>query len=254
MTSCEHIRANAAALAALDGADDERVSAYAHAQGCAACTEALREGERLVAWIDADSLPYPSAESLARARAAVLAQFPAARGRSLLAAAGAAVSAGAVFGALLLLARHAVLGARGPAEAAIVVAASMACAAGAVTGRWAPGAIALAFSAVFAAYGASEGSLAAVIGTHCLVTELVAALVPLGVAVILSARRVAPRGAAYLASSAAAGALAAQAALHLTCGASQAPVHLWAFHAGGVLLAFVVGAAASRIPALRAEP
>src|SRR5262249_5673436 len=58
-------------------------------------------------------------------------------------------------------------------------------------------------------------------------------------------------GAALYAGVAAAGALAGQAGLHLSCPAQAALPHLIAFHVGGVLLAALVGAASARVLALR---
>jgi len=53
------------------------VRAYAHAEECPPCAAALAEGERLLALLEDVPAPPPSAESLAVARAKVLAEFDA---------------------------------------------------------------------------------------------------------------------------------------------------------------------------------
>jgi hypothetical protein len=81
------------------------------------------------------------------------------------------------------------------------------------------------------------GPLAAAIGLHCLATEIASA------AIVVVAAWVAIRGGttspsrSAMAAAAAAGALAGDAALQVTCGAYGAIPHLLAFHVGGVLLA-----------------
>ena len=73
--SCEELRRDAAGLATLPPGDPEREAAYAHARGCAGCAAALREGERLVALLEAlPPEPAPSAAVLRRASAPVLEQ------------------------------------------------------------------------------------------------------------------------------------------------------------------------------------
>jgi hypothetical protein len=85
------------------------------------------------------------------------------------------------------------------------------------------------------------GPLAATIGLHCLTAEIVSAGIVVG-AVWLALRggTTSPARSA-VAAAAAAGALAGDAALQVTCAARDAIPHLLTFHVGGVLLA-VVGA------------
>ena len=83
--------------------------------------------------------------------------------------------------------------------------------------------------------------------------ELFAAVVPLAATAALLWRRRVAVGASLYAAVATAGALAGQAALHLTCPVRTAGEHLFVFHTGGILLAALVGALVARVPALRAS-
>src|SRR5712692_11270197 len=57
MSPCREIQGGAAYLAALPETDPERELAFEHARSCAACAEALAEGERTIALVD--ELPPP---------------------------------------------------------------------------------------------------------------------------------------------------------------------------------------------------
>jgi hypothetical protein len=105
------------------------------------------------------------------------------------------------------------------------------------------GAAALVFAAITGWDGASVFSLH--VGWRCAEVELATALLPLAAAVAAVARGWLPPAA--LAPAAAAGALAGEAALHLTCHAPRSEGHLLVFHAGAVLLAAVAGAVAGEI-------
>ena len=52
MSSCGHIQARAAYLAALPAADAEHKLAFEHARSCSACAKALAEGQRVISLID----------------------------------------------------------------------------------------------------------------------------------------------------------------------------------------------------------
>src|SRR5262249_62275605 len=73
----------------------------------------------------------------------------------------------------------------------------------------------------------------------------VAPSLPLAMPAARVGRRRAPAGALVFACVAAAGALAGQAALPLTCPRRLDLPHLFAFHVGGVALAALIGALAS---------
>jgi hypothetical protein len=118
----------------------------------------------------------------------------------------------------------------------------------AMAGRLAVGVVGAAVAASVAAalFTGRAGPLAADHGVFCLGTELVAAAAVGGVAWLGS--RGGPREAARrsLAAGAVAGALAADAALQVMCGATDSAPHLLAFHVGGVILAAAAAAALLR--------
>jgi len=87
--------------------------------------------------------------------------------------------------------------------------------------------------------GGRAGALDAAAGVDCLVTELVSALAVGGVAWLAARGGPRPVARSALAAGGVAGALAADAALQLTCRAHGASLHLLAFHLGGVLLVAV---------------
>src|SRR5262249_10728867 len=66
MSSCRHIQARAAYLAALPAADSQRKLAFEHARNCPSCAAALAEGERVIAMIDALPPPPPPTEAALR--------------------------------------------------------------------------------------------------------------------------------------------------------------------------------------------
>ncbi len=72
MNLCEHIRRQALALVASARSERELKEAWEHARTCAGCAQALQEGERMLALIDAELAPSPpSAEALLRVKRAV---------------------------------------------------------------------------------------------------------------------------------------------------------------------------------------
>ena len=238
MTSCEELRANAALVASLPEDDPERQEYAAHARGCAGCAAALREGEKLLAVLRHGELPPPSRAALERASAPVLAELrrPASRWPVRVA------SALAAFAIPVLFARHRDW--EGWAASALVLALASALSATAGTlhaGAW----VALAASAGFAiaaggipGFDGGAGGLAPRIGVDCLGLELLGGAIAVG-ALLLRRERLR----AALPAAAAAGALSAQAALHLVCQANGEAPHLWVFHVGGVAAAACAGLA-----------
>ena len=108
----------------------------------------------------------------------------------------------------------------------------------ALAGRFAVGVVVAAVSASLAAalVAGRGGGLQVAIGVHCLGTELMAAAAVAGAA-WLGARGGSPVAVRRsLAAGAVAGALVADAALQITCGAQDATAHLLTFHVGGVLI------------------
>ena len=234
MSACDELRPKAAGIAALPEGDPERESFLAHARGCPGCMEALREGEKLDAALARGELPRPSSRALRRASAPILADLTPSRwGLRALAALVA-------FAIPLLFSRHRDTEGWIAALAVLVLATALSSIAGTLrAGAW----VALGASAGFAiAAGGipglpdAEAGLAMRIGVDCLALELAG-----GAAAAALVMWRAGRSAASLAPTAAAGALAAQAALHLACTAHAQAPHLWAFHVGGVVVAALAG-------------
>ena len=192
--------------------------------------------------IDAELQPPPlSAAAFRRTRDAVLAQMererPAGRWRTLIFAGSALLS----FAALSAVAREPATNLTSwfAAGAAALLATVLASASSA--------GLLLAVGACAASAGlvllsAAGTGQAPSLGIKCLAIELFAATWPFGAAALSrgAVRRPSAPGAA--AALAAAGALAGQASLLLTCPARHATPHLLAFHLGGVVLASAAGA------------
>jgi len=234
VSACDELRPKAAGIAALPEGDPEREEFLAHARGCPGCTQALREGERLFAALTKAELPQPSSRALRRASAPILAELTPSR---WLLRGSAAVLA---FAIPLLFSRHRDAEGWAAAMLVLVLAAGLSSVAGALhAGAW----VALAASAGFAiAAGGipglpdAEAGFAVRIGVDCLALELAGGAIAAGLVLWRAGR-----SAASLAPTAAAGALAAQAALHLACTAHAQAPHLWAFHVGGVAVAALAG-------------
>jgi hypothetical protein len=243
MTACDRIRADAPGLMSLPADDPDRVAAVSHASGCAACARALREAERLQSLLSAvEPGPLP-AGAFERASAEIRAQLRREARRSLVGAIAGVCAAAAVF---VGFAR-----ARSPAPvdwALAAVLAALAVVLAAAAGRRPP--VALALSAVAAlvavAISGAGGPLAPSVGAECLGTELASAGIVVGAVWVALRSRAAARLA--LAGTAAAGALAGDAALQLTCPAHTALPHLLAFHVGGVVLAAAIASLLWRAP------
>jgi hypothetical protein len=242
MVDVEHIADRATFIAALPDDDAEARAAREHAKSCAECAAALERGAGIIQKLDAlPPLPAPSAEALRRASESILAELdgsaPLARGWPL--AAATLVS----FGLVLALAKH-----RAPEVEAWQLAAIVGIAAAAAAffaPRWARGSLAAVTigSACFAFAVSATTGLFPAIGVKCTILELVGSALPLGAAFFMASRGTLERGRWRFAASAAAGAIAAQAALNVTCPVHTAGPHLWVFHVGGVVLAAVIGAA-----------
>ena len=238
MSTCDELRQDAAGIASLPEGDPEREQYLLHAGGCAGCLQALREGEKLMRAIEASPLPAPSKEALQRASAAIAAELRApARPRWIWPAAAAAVAA---FCVPILLSRQ--LDREGLAAALVVLIAATLLAGTAGVLR-AGALVTLAASAGFAlaAGGVPVGLLSTPVhlgGIDCAVLELAAAALPLAATAWMFRRRSLPGA---LATAAAAGALAGQAALHLGCPGNHSALHLWVFHVGAVAAAALLG-------------
>jgi len=231
---CDDLRANAAGIAALPEGDLDRETFFAHARGCSGCMEALREGEKLVAALASAELPPPSRRALRRASAPILAELTPSRWPLRAAAAVAA------FAIPILFSHHRDLEGWAAALLVLTLATALSATAGTLhAGAW----VALAASAGLAigaggipGFADTGPGLATRVGVDCLALELAGA----AVATALVLWR-AGANAAFPAATAAAGALAAQAALHLACTAHAQAPHLWVFHVGGVAAAALAG-------------
>lgn len=239
--TCDDLRRDAAGLAALDPGAPEREAAYAHARGCAGCAAALRQAERLVALIDAlPPEPSPSEAVLRRAAAPVLEALPPVRPVLALPAVTAMAAAFAV-----VAARSASGAPRDWIAAVLLAAAAIGLAA--LSSRHASAGVAglaVGISIAGALAGGGAGSLAAHEGVRCAGVELAAASATFIAALALS-RGEGERG-WRLAAAAAAGALAGQAALEVTCGARDSTAHLFVFHVGAVVLCAAIAAVVAR--------
>jgi hypothetical protein len=238
MIDCAHIQAEAAGLAALPPGDPERDEALAHARGCDGCARALREAERLQALLgEAEPAPVPP-EVLARASRAILSDLRREARRRAASSAGAACVA---FVLLTALARQ-----RSPAPGDRALAAALAIAAVALAvaaTRWARAAIPAAAAAALAGAAAagSWGPFDGVLGLDCTAAEIAAAGAVVGAMwLALRGGSTSPARSA-VAAAAAAGALAGDAALQLTCAGRGHLPHLLLFHVGGVLAAAALG-------------
>jgi len=234
VTACDELRPNAAGAAALPPGDPDREAFLSHARGCPGCMDAFREGELMLAALSGSRLPPPSAAALRRASSAVLAEL---RPSHWPLRATAALVA---FAIPVLFARHREWEGLVAALLALALATALSATAGALrAGAW----VALAAAAGFAvAAGGIPGlpgtasGMATRVGIDCVAIELLGGAITSGLVLL----RLGGRDGS-LATTAAAGALAAQAALHLTCSANDNAAHLWVFHVGGVLLAAALG-------------
>jgi hypothetical protein len=150
--------------------------------------------------------------------------------------AGPAVgSALAAFALLVAFASH-----RSPSTEDWAVALVLAVGAAALAALSSRFSLGVAVAAVFAALAAAlarggHGPLAFSAGLHCLATEIGAAACVAGAAWLAVRRSPSPRARNALAAAGAAGAVAADAALQVTCAASASLAHLLVFHVGGVV-------------------
>jgi hypothetical protein len=247
VSACDELRPNAAGIAALPAGDPEREAYLAHARACAGCMEALRQGEKLVTVLGSARLPPPSSRALQRASAPILAELAPSRWRLR----AAAVLAG--FAVPMLFSRDRDWEGWAAALVALVLATVLSATAGAVrAGAW----VALAASAGFAiaaggipGFGGIGEGLAARAGLGCFGLEMLGAALAAGAVLWREGR-----SARSLPAVAAAGALAAQAALHITCEAHDLATHLWVFHVGAVAAAALAGwAVQSRLYPSRAR-
>lgn len=245
MSECERLRADAAGIAALLPTDPERLAAWAHASGCADCARALREAERLQLLLSAwEPAPVP-AGVLERTSREILGRL---RREALRRRIGAVA---AVCGAVVVFVGFA--RSRSPSAvdwvlAAVLWALAVVLAATASRKPLLATAAAVLASVAAGSISGDHGPLGVSLGLECLAIELSSAAAVVGaVWVALRGSSSSPARSATVAA-AAAGALAGDAALQVTCASVNAVPHLLAFHVGGIVLAAVGAGVLWRAP------
>lgn len=258
MKMCADIQADAAGLASLSQDAPERREAFSHARTCAACAAALAEGEALMQTLgEGAALPAPSPEVLARVSQLILADLgrsPAQHRQStatIRAKAIVSLLASVVAAWFVPLAAGRKLGGDAPLTTSVLLAAVAASTTAVALLLGGPALVAPALASLVAALlGGGDGNLQTDIGQHCLTFEVGMAIVPMSLAFALAWRQGLARRLPVVAAAAAGGALAAQAALLVTCHAVPSYAHLIVCHTGGLVIAMALGALASRfVPA-----
>jgi hypothetical protein len=226
-----HIEDDALALAALPLGDAQRIAAYAHARACEPCRRALRGASTLLVHVDALADLGPPAPAVLRAIAGpVVAEL------SALAVPGALIAGVlvAIWGVLVSLARHRAASVPAWLTSLTALGAALACSLLVRRARAAATVAAAGSSLLMIAFAWTETGALSATGLHCMLTEIAGALVPFAVVARLGLRRRTLDLGAPMIAVAGAGALAAQAALHLTCPGRGAGLHLLVFHLGGL--------------------
>ncbi len=245
MTECDRIRADAPGLAALHPHDPDRVAAMSHASGCAECARALREAERLQLLLSAwEPAPLP-AGALERASREIRAQLRRDARRRLIGSISGVCGSVLVF---VMFGRSRSRSVSDWAIAAVLWALAVILASTASRKPVLTTALAVAGAVAAAIISGTSGPLAVSLGLKCLATELASAAIVVG-AVWLALRggTTSPARSA-ITVAAAAGALAGDAALQVTCAAHTAVPHVLAFHVGGVILAAAAASVVWRTP------
>ena len=243
MTPCDRIRADAPGLVSLPPGHPDRAAAASHASGCAACARALREAERLQSLLaDVEPVPLPAAV-FERAAREIREQLAREARRRL---AGVIAGACASFALLVGLARARSASPADWALAAVLCSLAVVLAASASRRPLLATSVSVVAALAAAAVSGGRGPLVPSLGMECVASELASAAIVVGAVWLALRSRTAARLA--LAGTAAAGALAGDAALQLTCAAHPAVPHLLAFHVGGVALAAALATLLGRPP------
>jgi hypothetical protein len=240
--TCAKMQELSLALVPLPDGDAERAAAEKHGRSCPACADALAGARAMLRLLDRHGAPEPPSEAaLRRAGARIVADM---RGGTAMRA-WPALAAIMGFALVAVLAKHRVTEPVALGGAALGLAVAALRAAGLPWRSWVGLGLTLAASALFAGVVGGPGELQPMVGVKCMLLEAVAGSLPLGTTAFLLWRRGAPGSALVFACVAAAGALAGQAALHLTCSRRLDLPHLYAFHVGGVAVAALIGALVS---------
>ncbi|WP_242352968.1 MULTISPECIES: hypothetical protein [unclassified Anaeromyxobacter] len=247
MTGREHVGGDAPGLAALAPDDPERIAAALHAKACAECARALREAERLQVLIErSEPVPLPVG-ALERVSRSIVAELRREARRRTIGSSAAACVAALVF-VVIARSRSGAIDDWGRAGLVLALALALAAAANRRPLLVLGGSV---VATILAGIAAAGTPIAGAPGADCLASELAAAALVLG-AVWLALRGGSTSPARLaVAGVAAAGALAGDAALQVTCGLQSEVPHLLAFHVGGVLLAAAGASLLWRRPRLR---
>ena len=224
--------------------DPERIAAQAHAAECAACRGALDEGARLARLIHRALLPPPLAPDRLRKSVALI-ESELARERRTERAVGAVVAGAVALSWIFQISLDLSTASTAPGRVVVslgVLAAAMVAVVVSKKRRGLALAALVATSGLFAHAVGSVAALEPTIGAQCTLWEVVSAAIPWGVAVLVSRKVGAEFTRPDMMTIAAGGALASQAAQHLTCPVWHSDAHLLIFHLGGVLLAMLLGA------------
>jgi hypothetical protein len=248
MTGGTHVESARWPMLLSQTADDpERRAAIAHAAECAACESDRRAGLGLLEDVAGVSqAPAPAPEALERAALPVREALAAEGSVRRMAKSAEGVAAVGAFGLVLALATQWNGGRWGPPLVLLGAAMLVPW----LVNRFEKGGAPLVLAAVsiaFAISRAADSHMANHLGGFgCAGMEALAAVLPLIALASVARRRGLIFGSLAYAGAAAAGALAGQAALLLTC-PSHDLSHLLVIHSGVVLLAAMVGAGVPRL-------
>jgi hypothetical protein len=251
MTRHDHIDGAAAGIASLPSDDPERLAACEHARLCARCSEALRQAEELLAIVDGAAPPAPSPAALrrlARDTSAAIGMRP--RPSWTYTAPGVLLA----WLAALMLAKSRASATAAWVESVAVFVIALCAVLAASRARALALVSALGASIVVALItGTAWSGLMLLHGIKCITVELIAATLPYGAVVLSALRRRDAEQASSFAAVAAAGALAGQGALLVTCPERAHTPHLLLAHVTGVALAAALGWIGHRFVARRVE-
>jgi len=240
----EHVAREAAFLASLPGDDPERLAAEAHAEGCSCCRHELDEGARLVHRLASSPLPPPAHLDRLQATAALV-ESEFVRERRTVLALSAVVSGGVALSWIFQISLDLSTASSEPARVALSLGVLSVAVLAALFARFHPRfilAALVATSALFARVAGSIAGLEPTIGAQCTLWEVASAAIPWTVAALVARKSPRAFSRAEMMTIAGGGALASQAAQHLTCPVWHDDAHLFIFHFGGVLLAMLLGA------------
>jgi hypothetical protein len=237
-------------VAVLPLDDPERAAAYVHTRSCARCRRALERAIELLRHLEAIPEEEPPSEAALRAIARpVVADLSA---RTVPVRLVAWILAGA-WAMLVLAAKHRAGGALAWTQSAALLTVAVC---GALFLRWLRGSAVVVFlvaSAVLVALAWGEMGSVTAPGFACLITELGGAALPFAILARRYLHRRTLDLGTPLVTVAAAGALAAQASLHLTCPGRNAGLHLLVFHLGGIAMTVLAACAGGRLLRRHAE-